>query len=61
MEFDLQKTVLLFTIPLLVIIGGTVTSPMPQPISIGVSVGIALFGVLALVVGIKHGEFRATH
>jgi hypothetical protein len=61
MEFDLQKTVLLFTIPLLVIIGGTVTSPMPQPISIGVSVGIALFGVLALVVGIRHGEYRATH
>lgn len=61
MEFDLQKTVLLFTIPLLVIIGGTVTSPMPQTISIGVSVGIALFGVLALVVGIRHGEYRATH
>ncbi|SEO39838.1 hypothetical protein SAMN04487948_102234 [Halogranum amylolyticum] len=59
MEFDLPKTVLLFTVPLLVIIGGTVTSPMPSGISIGVSVGIALFGVLALVVGIKHGEYRA--
>lgn len=61
MEFDLQKTVLLFAVPLLVIIAGTVTSPMPQALSIGVSVGIAVFGVLALVVGIKHGEYRATH
>ncbi|WP_224447378.1 DUF7333 family protein [Haloprofundus salilacus] len=59
MQFDLTTTVALFVVPLLVIIGGTVTSPMPTTISVGVSVGIALFGVLALVVGIKHGEYRA--
>ncbi|QCJ47689.1 MULTISPECIES: DUF7333 family protein [Haloprofundus] len=60
MQFDLTTTVALFVVPLLVIIGGTVTSPMPATISVGVSVGIALFGVLALVVGIKHGEYRST-
>ncbi|WP_224269735.1 DUF7333 family protein [Haloprofundus salinisoli] len=60
MQFDLTTTVALFAVPLLVIIGGTVTSPMPTTISVGVSVGIALFGVLALVVGIKHGEYRST-
>ena len=60
MEFSLQTTVVLFAIPLLVIIGGTVTSPMPTPLSVGVSVGIAVFGVLALVIGIKHGEYRAS-
>jgi hypothetical protein len=60
MQFDLTTTVALFVVPLLVIIAGTVTSPMPTTISVGVSVGIALFGVLALVVGIKHGEYRTT-
>ncbi|WP_101296353.1 DUF7333 family protein [Halegenticoccus soli] len=61
MEFDLPKTALLFAIPLLVIVAGTVTSPMPPALSIGISVGIALFGVFTLVVGIKHGEYRATN
>ncbi|KTG09839.1 hypothetical protein AUR64_09420 [Haloprofundus marisrubri] len=59
MQFNLTTTVALFVVLLAVMIGGTVTSPMPTAISAGVSVGIALFGVLALVVGIKHGEYRA--
>ncbi|WP_129114954.1 DUF7333 family protein [Halegenticoccus tardaugens] len=58
MEFDLPRTAILFAIPLLIIVGGTLTSPMPQPLSLGVSVGIALFGLFALYVGVKHGEYR---
>ncbi|MGM0591697.1 MAG: DUF7333 family protein [Halobacteriota archaeon] len=61
MEFTAQTTALLFAIPLLVIVGGTVTSPMPQPLSIGISVGIAVFGVFSLLVGVKHGEYRASN
>lgn len=61
MEFNSRLTALLFAVPLLIIVGGTVTSPMPTTLSVGVSVGIALFGTLALGVGIKHGEYRATN
>lgn len=59
MEYDLPKTALLFAVPLLIIVAGTVTSPMPMALSAGISAGIALFGVLALVLGVKHGEYRA--
>lgn len=59
MEFDRTTTVLLFAVPLLIIVAGTLTSPMPTALSVGVSVGIAAFGALALYVGVRHGEHRA--
>jgi hypothetical protein len=60
MEFDATKTGALFAIPLLVIIAGTLTSPMPRTLSVGISVGIALFGLFSLYVGVRHGEYRAS-
>lgn len=59
MDFDLKTTSALFTLLLLVLIAGTVTSPMPTALASGISVGLAVFGVAALVIGIKHGEYRA--
>lgn len=58
MDFDLTTTSALFTIMLLVLIGGTVTSPMPTGLSVGISIGLAVFGVASLVLGIKHGQYR---
>ncbi len=58
MEFDLTTTSVLFTLMLLILIAGTVTSPMPTGLSAGISVALAAFGVITLVLGIKHGEYR---
>ncbi|WP_435063049.1 DUF7333 family protein [Halobaculum sp. EA56] len=60
MRFDHPNTSLLFTVMLLVLIGGTVSSPMPTALSAGIGVGLAVFGVASLVLGIEHGEYRAT-
>lgn len=61
MEFDLRTTALLFSLPLLVLVGGTVTSPMPSALRVGISVGLVAFGLISLLVGVKHGEYRARH
>ena len=59
MRFDLRTTSVLFTVLLLVLVAGTVSSPMPTALSAGISVGLAVFGVASLIIGIKHGEHRA--
>ena len=59
MRFDLRTTSVLFTVLLFVLVGGTVSSPMPTALSAGISVGLAVFGVASLIIGIKHGEYRA--
>lgn len=60
MEFDARVTYGVFVLLLLIIVGGTVTSPMPQPLSLGISAGLVVFGIVSLFLGIKHGEYRAT-
>ncbi len=61
MEFDARTTGVLFALPLLVIVLGTVSSPMPVALSVGISLALGLFGVVSLVIGIRHGEYRAKH
>jgi hypothetical protein len=60
MEFDARTTGAVFAVLLLVLVGGTVTSPMPTTISLGISAGLVVFGLLTLFVGVKHGEYRAS-
>ena len=59
MEFNTSTTVITFIILLAVLIGGTAMSPMSTSTVAMVSVGLVVFGVLSLVIGVKHGEYRA--
>lgn len=61
MEFDQPKSIGSFVILLVVLLGGTFSSPMPTNVSAMVSVGLIVFGALTFYIGVKHGEFRATH
>lgn len=60
MEFDRTTTVGAFVVLLAVLVGGTLTSGMPTPIAIPVSVGLVVFSAIFLLLGVKHGEYRAT-
>lgn len=59
MEFDPVKTILAFLVVFGVIAVGTVMSPMDTSTVAMVLVGIGVFGVISLLLGVKHGEFRA--
>lgn len=59
MEFDTKVTAVAFLVLFAVLAGGTVTSPMPQPLSYGITAGLLVFGLLSLLIGVKHGEYRA--
>lgn len=61
MEFNTTTTAIAFIILLAVLIGGTVMSPMSTGTVAMVSVGLVVFGVLSLALGVKHGEFRASN
>lgn len=61
MEFDQTKSVGLFVVLLIIIIGGTFSSPMSTTTTTMVSGGLLVFGIIAFYIGVKHGEFRATH
>jgi hypothetical protein len=60
MEFDLPTTAITFTILLAILIAGTAMSPMTTSTVVMVSVGLILFGLLSLIIGVKHGEHRAS-
>lgn len=61
MEFNTSMTAIGFILLLAVLIGGTAMSPMDTSTVTMVSGGLVVFGVLTLILGIKHGEYRATH
>ncbi|WP_227355426.1 DUF7333 family protein [Haladaptatus salinisoli] len=60
MKFDEVTTAVAFLVLLAIVLGGTLTSGMPQTISMMVSGGLVVFGVLVLALGVKHGEHRAS-
>lgn len=60
MEFDLKVTVAAFVVLVVVLLGGTWTSPMSADTKAMVAGGQVLFLALALALGVKHGEYRAT-
>lgn len=59
MEFDTSTSIAAFFVLFAIIIGGTAMSPMSTTTVMMVSGGLLVFGVLALVIGVKHGEYRA--
>ena len=63
MEFDQTKTALVF---LALVAAGTlalVVAPMmtTQTVLMMVTPSMLVFGLICLLIGVKHGEFRATH
>ena len=61
MKFDTTTTAIAFLVLFAVLVGGTAMSPMSPSTVTMVSVGLLVFGVLSLVIGVKHGEYRASH
>lgn len=59
LEFDTGVTAGGFLLLLVVILGGTWTSPMTDSTKMMVSGGLVVFGLVALLLGVKHGEYRA--
>ena len=61
MEFNTTTTAIAFIILLAILVGGTAMSPMSTSTVAIVSVGLVVFGVLSLALGVKHGEYRASN
>jgi hypothetical protein len=63
MEFDLGKTAAVFVLVNVVGVGGLLVSAvMPMRIVLMMVLpSMAVFGLLMLALGVKHGEYRATH
>ncbi|MCT9095893.1 DUF7333 family protein [Haloarchaeobius sp. HME9146] len=63
MEFDLQKTALVFLALIAVGTLALVAAPMmtTQTVLMMVTPSMLVFGLICLVIGVKHGEWRATH
>lgn len=59
LEFDALTTGIGFLILLGVLLGGTLMSPMQTSTVAMVSGGLVVFGGLTLLLGVKHGEYRA--
>jgi len=60
MEFDTTVTAVAFLVLLAVLLGGTFSSPMSSDTKMMVAGGQLVFLVLVLLLGVKHGEYRAT-
>jgi hypothetical protein len=63
MEFDEKITGVLFGLLIAVGAGGLIGSPIPMDtntILMMVAPSMAVFGLIMLVIGVKHGEYRAT-
>ncbi|WP_246987543.1 DUF7333 family protein [Halorientalis marina] len=63
MDLDLPKTAALFALIVAVGVGGLIGSPVPMgtdTILMMVLPSMAIFGFICLVIGVKHGEYRAS-
>ncbi|MFC7249741.1 hypothetical protein ACFQJ5_07815 [Halomicroarcula sp. GCM10025324] len=61
MEFDLTKTAVAFVALFAVLAIGTFMSPMTTSTVMMVLGGLLVFGAVTLLLGVKHGEYRASH
>lgn len=60
MEFDQTVTAVAFVVLFGVLAVGTYMSPM-SPSTVGMVLGgLLVFGLVTLLLGVKHGEYRAT-
>ena len=60
MDFDTTTTAISFLVLFGIIAIGTLMSPMTTSTVMMVLGGLAVFGLLTLLLGVKHGEYRAT-
>jgi hypothetical protein len=60
MDFDTTTTAVAFIVLFGILAVGTVMSPMQTSTVMMVLGGLAVFGLLTLWLGVKHGEYRAT-
>lgn len=61
MELDALKTAVAFVVLFGVLAVGTFMSPMTTSTVMMVLGGLLVFGVVTLLLGVKHGEYRASH
>ena len=61
MEFDTTTTAAIYLVLLGIIVLATSYSPMQLSTILMVVVGLTIFGGISLYIGVKHGEYRATH
>lgn len=59
MDFDTTTTAVAFLVLFGIIAVGTIMSPMTTGTVMMVLGGLAVFGLLTLLLGVKHGEYRA--
>jgi len=60
MEFDTRVTAVAFLAVLALLLGGTVTSPMSDDTKMMVAGGQVVFLAATLLLGVRHGKWRAT-
>ena len=58
-EFNATTTGIAFGALLVVILGGTFSSPMATSTKTMVGGGLLVFGIVSLLLGMKYGEYRA--
>ncbi|OLZ40934.1 hypothetical protein A6E15_07980 [Natrinema saccharevitans] len=62
MEFDLPKTAVAFLVVIGIGIGGMFATPMgTDTVLMMVAPSMIVFGLIMTLLGIKHGEYRATN
>ena len=61
MEFTATKSAIAFLVLFAVVIGGTAMSPMSTSTVVMVSVGLFVFGILTLAIGVQYGKYQAVH
>ncbi len=61
MELDALKTAVAFIALFGFLAVGTLMSPMTTSTVMMVLGGLLVFGVVTLLLGVKHGEYRASH
>lgn len=59
MEFDTTVTAGAFFVLIAVVLAGTFTSPMSQDTQVMVGAGQVVLLLVALLLGIKHGQYRS--
>jgi hypothetical protein len=62
MDFDLTRTAVVFIALIAIGVVGLITAPIPMgtdTILMMVAPSMAVFGLICVAIGVKHGQFRA--